>query len=255
MNVIELQQVPYPFFVDVRQNGMTQDSPIVANLPAITLHWASPIELDEAKNEGREVATLIQSTDQAWLTTSTNSQPDPDLYPELGFPIEGEQSAHVLAVSIRGAFDSFFTDVPSPFETEPEPTTAEDAAAAAQRPLSKIESSPESSRLVVIGSAEFLDDTMLGLSQRSSQDRYLNNLQFLQNAVDWAVEDQDLLAIRSRGTYARLLNPLTEERRSFWELLNYAVALIGLIALAVIWNNWQRNEEPLLGAQGMGEDE
>jgi ABC-2 type transport system permease protein len=141
--------------------------------------------------------------------------------------------------------------MPSPFETEPEPPTTTEGGGetqpqAAQRPLAKIESSPETSRLIVIGSAEFLDDTMLGLSQRSSQDRYLNNLQFLQNAVDWAVEDQDLLSIRSRGTYVRLLNPLTEERRSFWEILNYAVALIGLIALGVVWNTWQRNEEPII---------
>jgi hypothetical protein len=69
------------------------------------------------------------------------------------------------------------------------------------------------------------------------------------------VEDQDLLAIRSRGTYVRLLNPLTEEKRSFWEVLNYAVALIGLIALGVVWNTWQRNEESILGGQDDEMDE
>ena len=100
--------------------------------------------------------------------------------------------------------------------------------------MGTIESSPESTRLVVVGSAEFLDDTVLSISQNLSRDRYLYNLQLVLNAVDWAVEDQDLLTIRSRGTYARVLPDLTREEQSFWEGLNYAVALIGLVALGLL---------------------
>ncbi len=246
MNVVEMKQVPYPFFVDVRQNGMTKDSPIVASLPAITLHWASPVTVDEDKNQGRDVVVLLESTDKSWLTTSMNTQPDLDTYPEHGFAVEGEQKARAVAVSVRGSFSSYFKDMPSPFETEPAAENPDQAAT--QRPLAKIDVSPESSRLVVIGSAEFLDDTILQLSQRMSQDRYLNNLQFLQNAVDWSVEDEDLLAIRSRGAHVRLLKPLTKEQQSFWEWANYAVALVGLIAIGLVWNSWQRNEEPIISA-------
>ena len=67
----------------------------------------------------------------------------------------------------------------------------------------------------------------------------------MQNAVDWATEDEELLSIRSRGTYARLLTDLTPEEQRFWEVLNYAVALIGLIALGVIWHVQRRSEEPI----------
>ena len=62
--------------------------------------------------------------------------------------------------------------------------------------------------------------------------------------------DSQLRAVRLAPTRVRLLNPLTEERRTFWEVLNYAVALIGLIALGVVWNSWQRNEVSILEAQG-----
>ena len=78
-----------------------------------------------------------------------------------------------------------------------------------------------------------------------SQDRYLLNLQLVQNAVDWSVEDQDLLTIRSRGTYARLLKPMDKSQESMWEGLNYAVALSALIALGVVWNIRQRSEKPM----------
>jgi len=231
MTVMEYQQIPYPFFVDVRRDSMATESPIVANLPAVTLNWASPVEVDEEKNQEREVVTLLQSTAGSWLQTSTNVNPDLETYPQYGFPVEGEQKARPLAVSIRGSFESYFKDKPSPLEGEGEASA-----------LGTIEVSPESSRLVVVGSAEFVDDVVLDISRSFSQDRYLLNLQFLQNIVDWAVEDEDLLSIRSRGTYARLLRPLEKDEQSFWEGLNYALALLALIGIGVVWNVRQRSE-------------
>ena len=38
--VREIQAISYPFFVDVRNSGMDKNSPVVANLSAVTLHWA-----------------------------------------------------------------------------------------------------------------------------------------------------------------------------------------------------------------------
>jgi len=234
MTVIEYQQLPFPFFVDVRRDGMAAESPIVANLPAVTLNWVSPVEVDDAKNQEREAVTLLQSTAGSWLRTSIDISPDLGAYPKFGFPVEGEQKARPLAVSIRGSFESYFKDKPSPLEGEAE------AAA-----LGTIEVSPESSRLVVLGSAEFVDDVVMEISRSFSQDRYLLNLQLLQNIVDWAVEDEDLLSIRSRGTYARLLRPLEKDEQSFWEGLNYALVLLALIGIGVVWNVRQRSEEPM----------
>jgi len=255
MNVIEIQQINYPFFVDVRRDSMAKESPIVANLPAVTLQWASPVEVDAEKSANREVVTLLQSTDGSWLRTSIEVQPDLQTYPEFGFPVEGEQKAQPLAVSVRGSFDSFFKDKPSPFQ-ESETEGKEDKASGSSEvapgedeseepALGTIEVSPESSRLVVIGSAEFLDDAILEISRSLSQDRYLFNLQFLQNTIDWSVEDEDLLSIRSRGTYARLLKPMEKSEQSFWEGLNYALALLAVIGIGVVWNAQQRSEEPM----------
>jgi len=250
VSVIEMRQMAYPFFVDVRQNAMSKESSIVSNLSAVTLHWASPLTVDETKNQGREVIPLLRSSARSWQTTSTNTLPDLEKYPDLGFPVEGEQGARTLAVSVRGAFESYFKGKPSPFEAQPENLSESSGTNVEQRPLAQLDRSPETARLVVIGSAEFLDDTLLQLSQQISQDRYLNNLRLMQNAVDWAVEDEDLLAIRSRGTYVRLLNPLSGEQQRFWEGLNYGVALVGLIVIGVVWNTWRRNEEPILSPNG-----
>ena len=89
---------------------------------------------------------------------------------------------------------------------------------------SLLESSPDTARLVVLGSGEFVDDVVLQLSSRLTQDRYLNNLQLMQNAVDWSVADLDLLSIRSRGTTSHVLNPMDQSEESRWEFFNYAIA-------------------------------
>ena len=247
MSVVEVREISYPFFVDVRRDGMSKDSPIVANLPAATLQWASPLEVDPEKNRERQVVTLLQSSAKSWLRASQDTQPDLKAYPELGFPVEGEQKARPLAVSIKGSLESYFKGRASPLQTSQALTGTEQAPAGAKGDvaLGVIEASPPSSRLVVIGSAEFLDDTVLQISRNLSQDRYLLNLQFLQNAVDWCLEDEDLLTIRSRGTYARLLRPMDKGQQSTWEGLNYVAALGALVALALVWNTRQRSERPM----------
>ncbi len=210
MTVREIQAINYPFFVDVRASGMDKTSPIVSKLSAVTMNWASPITVDAEKNQGRQVTVLLKSSANSWLRTTADIQPDLKKYPNVGFPVEGEKASRNLAVSVRGSFDSFFKGKPSPLGS----AVKRQAHPPWGRPVRKhlaltdpgpqaggaIETSPDTARLVVVGSAEFLTDIVFQISSSLAQDRYLNSLQFLQNAVDWSVEDLDLLGIRSRGT-------------------------------------------------------
>jgi ABC-2 type transport system permease protein len=239
MQVIEIQELPYPPFVDIRPDGMDEESPIVSNLPAVTMQWVSPLAIDEEKNQDREATVLLQSTQDSWLRTATNVQPNPEVYPLYGFPIEGLQESRPLAVAIRGSFESYFKDRGSPLQATGTLTST------TTTPQGTIEVSPESSRLVVVGSAEFIDDAVLEISRQMSMDRYLNNLQFMQNAVDWSVEDEDLLSIRSRGTYARLLKHLEKNQQSFWEGLNYGLVLLALLVIGGVWTLRRRREQPM----------
>jgi ABC-2 type transport system permease protein len=249
LQIREIQAINYPFFVDIRPSGMDRQSPILASLPAVTLNWASPLTLDESKNAGRQVTVLLRSSPASWLRTDINIQPDLQTYPEVGFPVEGEQGSRVLAVAIQGRFESYFKGKPSPLEATGVPTDTTQLQMQPQQPeqptFGTIEQSPETARLIVIGSAEFLNDIVFDISATLSGDRYLNSLQFAQNCVDWSVEDLELLNIRSRGTVSRLLAPLTESQQSFWEVLNYLVALLGLVGIAILWRVRRRSEQPI----------
>lgn len=252
MQVQEVQAMKYPFFVDVRPDGMDRQSPILSSLPAVTLNWTSPVIVDEAKNKGRTLTTLLKSSAGSWLRTDTNIQPDLNTYPDFGFPVEGQPKSYPLAVSVQGVFESYFKGKPSPLTAAPTPEAGQTAGpqpqptpAAPVNAIGTIENSPDTARLVVIGSAEFLNDVVFQLSSNLTRDRYLNTLQFMQNTVDWSVEDLDLLTIRSRGTSARVLNPLTESQQSFWEGANYVLALLALVALGAIWRWRRQNEQPM----------
>ena len=53
MIVTEIQALDYPFFIDVRPNGLDTDNPVVNSLPLATMSWASPVTVDEAVLGGR----------------------------------------------------------------------------------------------------------------------------------------------------------------------------------------------------------
>ena len=164
--------------------------------------------------------------------------------PDFGFPLEGEPASHTLAVALQGPFESFFRDKQSPWAANGQAPTSENESVDA--PGVFIDQSVADARLVVFGSAHFVDDFVLELSRSLlGSDRFLNNLFLMQNAVDWSVEDLDLLTIRARGSGAPLLLPLTPEQQTAWEYVNYTLALVALLALAGLWRRRKRQEPSL----------
>ncbi len=244
MIVSEIQALDYPFFIDVRPNGMDPDSPIVNSLPLATMSWASPVAIDEALLAEARAITLIRSSDASWETTAADPQPDLERYPDFGFPLSDQLSSFPLAVAVEGAFSSYFHDKPSPF-------AADDSAAGSEsetppsEPIGMIARSPANTRLVVFGSAELVNDTVYQISANFSGDRFISNLQLVANAIDWFTEDASLASIRSRGSVARILPPVSQDAQDRWVLINYAVAIIGLILIGVVWQMQRRAEKPI----------
>ncbi|MDZ4669434.1 MAG: Gldg family protein [Phototrophicales bacterium] len=273
----EIQQLDYPPFVDIRQDAMTRDIPITNNLPTVILAWASPLVIG-ALPDGTTSTTLLSSTSNAVTTSNIGFQPDTDSYPDYGFLPTGNQQQYTLAVALQGSFTSFFDDRPSPFALEaealaqlpPAPTAtpapeitplAESTAETTVEPIpsatpiptatplpvvavSKITQSPANTRLIVVGSAEFVNDNLINLFQSSVGDNAINGLQLVQNSVDWFTEDTALATIRARGVTSRLLNPLTDNDKSMWEFINYAVGIAGVIGMGVLWRLRKRAEQP-----------
>ena len=272
--VEEIQTLDYPYFPDVRSDGLAEDSGITATLGQITMNWSSPIQVDAAKNAERQVIELIRSSSGSWTSESEEMQPDFQAHGSLGFPRGEDRGSRVLALSLEGRFQSAFAGRPSPLlkdesagDESNEGQGAEDAggdtpdgeASEATQDGSPVisgvvDSSPPSARLILIGSSTFLSDTAISLASEATQSRYVKPLELIQNAIDWSLEDQGLLTLRGRGQFSRLLEPVGREGRIFWETLNYLLALAGLALVYWLYrrvrSRRERADAAILGTGG-----
>lgn len=247
--VNEIQMMPYPHFPDLREDGLNAGNPMTSALGQLTLNWASPISVDAEKNQQRSVVELLHSSDQSWTSDELDVLPDYQRYPDSGFKAEAERSAQLLAVAVQGSFESWFKGKDSPLLQQKEPEKAEgagDQTEAAEQSASEeeekavvgsvIERSSDSARIILIGSNTFATDDVIDLASQGQGTLYTRPLEFLQNAIDWSLDDNGLMNIRSRAQFARMLKPMQQESRVFWEYLNYGLALLGL---GIVWF-WRR---------------
>ncbi len=239
----DLVMLDYPYFIDVRGEGLNEDSPINTGIPQITFSWASPVGV--AEREGIVVTPLLRSSPASWLSQDTNIMPR---YSEDGvsaFSPVGEQGSHNLGVVLEGRFESYYADKVSPLltaeqdkddaDSDPEAGSSQDDALSLGVLSSVIGRSPEAARLLVFGSNDFLADETMRMLGSADGTVYGNSVQMLTNVVDWALEDQNLIGIRSRGNFNRTLPGMEVGEQSMLEYFNYALALLGVFVVMFVF--------------------
>ena len=244
----EVAMVDYPYFVDVRGAGINATHPVTGNLPQVTVSWASPLSIDSESNAGREVTELLRSSEGSWTSDSMDILPQASATGISGWQPRGETGSALLGAIVSGRFDSWFSGKDSPLlveQSEEEGVdTDEDTETEGSGELnvgSVIERSPESARLVVLASNDFLTDQILRTISSMSGSQYLGPLELIANTIDWSLEDSGLLSIRSNAHFNRTLPPLDKDEQLFWEYLNYGLAIGSLLIVAV----WQRRRRTL----------
>ena len=253
VSVRQVRMAPYPFFPDVRGDGLNRQHPITSSLSQLTLNWVSPISVDGKKNDNRTVTRLVQSSSGSWTSDQLQMMPDTKQYPDTGFPVGDKRQSRTLAVAVEGRFESFFKGKESPLLEKdndkasqsgrgprPRSMPGQSKGQASQEQESStpitgvIEHSPQSARLVLVGSNTFASDMALKLTSRGMDTRYTRPLTFIQNAIGWSLGNPGLLELRGQTRLTRTLNPLEASEQRFWEYLNYGLALAGLL-LVWIW--------------------
>ncbi len=247
----ELRMLDYPYFIDIRGNELNSDQVITADLPQVTMAWASPISIDQDKQKGRRITELLHSSDHSWLSESTDIMPRIDDQGMPPYQPEGKQQRYLLGMISAGRFASYFAGKPSPLLADAK--NSEDLAEAAPQDAAEtdqpttvssvIEHSPESARIILFSSNDFLRDRVIQLTGSAGGSEYLNSLQLLANTVDWALDDSGLLSIRARGHFNRTLPPLDHASQLFLEYMNYALAALALAIVAWIRRYRVRSRE------------
>lgn len=239
---------PYPLFIDVRSTGLNQDNAMTSGLGQVNMAWASPIVLDKEKNNDRKLVKLIESSKESWKTADLKIEANRNLYPELGFAEGEEQQPHLLAAMVEGSFTSYFAGKESPLIAK-EADLSKDEESKDKKEDEKafvtgvIDKSPDISRIILFASNEFISDDVLKISGMVRGTPDLNSVQLVENALDWSTEDRALLAIRSRGHFARTLLPLSDSGKTWWEGVNYVIALLGLLSVFGIYGMLKRKSK------------
>ncbi len=259
MRVREIKMVHYPPFVDVKGEGLASDNPATAALPSVVFHWSSPVScqaVDKQAAGNKPVCKpLLQSSDKAWEVPFFQAQPDFQRFPGMGFAEPEKTKRITLAVSVVGKLESFFKGKQSPVLSgeKPGPATKGMPEKKEGHRAGMIERSDQEARLVVLGSANFVNDIVLSISSQVSQAN-LANLQFVNNLIDWSVEDAGLLRIRSKERFARILTGLDSGEMIGWQIGNFAFAILAVVLIGLFTMGSRSRAVPIMAA-GAGKDE
>ena len=158
----EVRTIPYPLWISVQDQDINRNNPITADLHAVNLYWASPIEL--APPPGVKAEILLSSSDESWLQTSDYSADpmavlDPGNFGPAASRTKGRRN---LGVTLSGSMGSG--------------------------------GSAGTSRIIVIGDSDFAGSMMeIGGGEAG-------NLDFLSRAADWLVNDDLPIGLRRVNT-------------------------------------------------------
>lgn len=169
----------YPFWPLVTSDGFSDDA-ITAKLQSWTLPWPSSLTLSEGAQP------LAQTTQFAFAYDETAPLAPDSISP----PTEDEVAQYVLAAKTASELDSAFST-----NDLPEGANADEFIG-----------STNEANVVVVGNANFLDDSALGGSTE--------NILFVLNAVDSALQEGSLATIRARSALSRPLEPMDEAARA-----------------------------------------
>lgn len=244
----EIRMIDYPWFPDLRSDGLDRDNPITSGMNQLSMAWASPILVDREVNAQRTITELLHSSVNSWLSSSLDVMPQVDNSGRSTFTPSGDKGRHLLGVISQGRFNSYFAGQDSPLLVSSVETSESEASASDSHDRANetdtfggvIEHSPESSRIILFSSNDFLSDEVIRMSGAANGTEYLGGLELMANAVDWSLEDQGLLGIRSRSHFNRTLPPMEQDIQLLWESANYLMAVALLITLAMLQRYHQR---------------
>ncbi len=232
---------PIYFAPLIQSANINSDEPYLANIRGLIALKMSPLELDQERLEknGVQATRLFSSSTQAW-EMSERITLDPMA---IGTPPppEDQQQFH-LAYLLKGKFPSYFAGQPIPEKPAPaeEPTGGEDEADlaadnaaedAVKVDLDAIESAPErrdrgeASKILLVGSSDLIQDTILEAGGRSP------NSMFVMNVIDYMNDRGGVAAMRSKE---QRFNPL-EETDTATRTLTKAVNVIGVPVAVVVF--------------------
>lgn len=206
--------------------GSNSNHPIVNNLNLVKFDFAN--QIDTLKNniektillESAPVSTLEGTPREVNLDIVTKAQ-DPERY---------NQGNQTLAVLLEGEFRSVYENRIKPFS------------------LSEAKNISVPTKMIVIADGDLIkNDVVRNVPQELGFDRWTGqtygNKEFLLNAVNYLLDDNGLINIRSKEIAVAFLNQQKiADQKTMWQLVNIVLPLILLSLFGLGFNYFRRKK-------------
>ena len=228
---------PIYFAPLIKSTNINQDLPFMKTIKGLIALRMAPLTLDQErlKQNGLQAIRLFSSSEKSWEMKDRISL-DPAM---IGGPPPAEElTAYPLAYVLEGEFPSYFAGQPIPEKpADPAAEGAQSPPAEGETPqpagkdLSAFESTPPRldksvpAKILLIGSAELIQDSVLEADGRSP------NAMFMMNAIDYLNDRMDVAMMRSKE---QSFNPL-EDPAPTTRTLTKAFNIVGLPVLVVLF--------------------
>ena len=202
--------------------------PIVTNIDPIHTRFIS--SLDTIAVEGVKKTILLTTSDNSRLLRNPVRVSLGIVQMEMGF--DRHTIPHIpVGVLLEGEFTSAFVDrLPAEFTADPEVAFKEKGKRTAQ---------------IVISDGDVIAnriDQQKGMYYMLGFDRYANakiygNRELILNAMNYLLDDQSLISIRSRNITLRQLDAARIEReRTKWQIINVGVPIVLTVIAGLLYN-------------------
>lgn len=207
----------------------TLTHPITSNLNAIKFDFAGSIDTVNSTSNIKKTVLLHSSP----YTKVANTPYEINLQTTLDQPIQDEfiHGEQALAVLLEGTFESVFKNRMSQISTN----------------LPFVETSKEG-KMIVISDGDIAKNKVsrgaaLPLGYDNYEKRQYGNKDFILNCVDYLLEEDALIDIRTREVKMRLLDAQKiNKERSFWQILNILIPVLVILLFGLIKYKLRKNK-------------
>lgn len=204
--------------------GANPEHPITKNINLVKFDFAS--QIDTLKNSVKKTI-LLRSSDLTKLE-GVPREISLDMVTQDPKPESYTKGPQTLAVLLEGEFTSVYNNRIKPFK------------------LSKEKNNSSVTKMIIISDGDVIkNDLIKGKPQELGFDRWtgrkFGNKEFLENAVNYLLNDDGLINIRSKEVVIPFLDAQkVEEEKTTWQFINIALPLVFLGVFGFLFNYYRK---------------
>ncbi len=222
-NNAQFQPVQWPYSPLAANNP---NHPITTNINPVRFDFAS--QIDTLKNSVDK--TILLRSSQLTKLVGVPNEVDLDIVTQEPDPKTYTNPHQTLAVLLEGEFTSVYKNRVKPFQLNNDKTQS------------------ESTKMIVIADGDVIkNDVIKGKPQELGFDRMtgrrFGNTEFLQNAVNYLLNDDGLINLRTKEVALQFLDPQKiEKEKAKWQIVNIALPLIILVLFGFVFNFFRKRK-------------